>query len=72
MRIYWNNVTNVLENINRKRLSYLLSLRLKTKSSEVILLGIFLALKEYNKRKKVFDEVFLCFTKKILNTIDVK
>ena len=27
-------------------------LRLKTKSSEVILLGIFLALKEYNKRKR--------------------
>ncbi|AIK71007.1 hypothetical protein DK41_02425 [Streptococcus agalactiae] len=55
-----------------KKVSYLGNFRLKTKSSEVILLGIFLALKEYNKRKKVFDEVFLCFTKKILNTIDVK
>ncbi|AVJ52216.1 hypothetical protein A6J82_11600 [Streptococcus agalactiae] len=63
---------NYIQRLNKKRNKLLVSFRLKTKSSEVILLGIFLALKEYNKRKKVFDEVFLCFTKKILNTIDVK
>ncbi|MCA5915932.1 hypothetical protein LEQ41_02155 [Streptococcus agalactiae] len=41
MRIYWSNVTNVLENINRKRLSYLLSLYLVFQGIIIVIVSYF-------------------------------
>ena len=48
---YWI-IGELGKNIKKTNIKTNVCLRLKTKSSEVILLGIFLALKEYNKRKR--------------------